>query len=283
MTSTAIFTVAALIIQAALSPQAPDANARERTQPDPLQASEALIAVAIAQGAARDFSPIPLDQDGATTHGVVFDQFRLIARAARAAAAARTRLDAAPLPRASTNRGARVSVVLRRPIHEPGSDRARGCSRIDHSGGGLHPRCCHRRAASRRAGARRQPGRHIPDPDLAPDGHGPNHLLEWSVHGWTVGTRVSGRVQTSTHAPSADATAPSGPGPGRGARTPSGACRSRRPAATGGVRQRAGSSHPGRRRSDSALALRTSANQRCPDRPCGARSGRLQTVGITDH
>jgi hypothetical protein len=100
MTSTAIFTVAALIIQAALSPQAPDAHARERTQPDPLQASEALIAVAIAQGTARDFSPIPLDQDGATTHGVVFDQFRLIARAARAAAAARTRLDAAPLPRA---------------------------------------------------------------------------------------------------------------------------------------------------------------------------------------
>jgi hypothetical protein len=100
MARTAVLTVAALIIQAALSPQAPDVNAREGTQPDPRQTSEALIAVAIAQGAARDFSPIPLDQDGATTHGVVFDQFRLIARTARAAAAARTRFDAAALPAA---------------------------------------------------------------------------------------------------------------------------------------------------------------------------------------
>ncbi len=113
MPSTAIFTVAALISQAALSPPAPDANARERTQPDPLQTSEALIAVAIAQGAARDFSPIPLDQDGATTHGVVFDQFRLIARAARAAAAARTRLEAAALPNASVRSR---TVVLAYPL-----------------------------------------------------------------------------------------------------------------------------------------------------------------------
>jgi hypothetical protein len=95
MASTAILAIAALTIQVALSLQAPDAVTRDGTQPDPLQTSEALIAVAIAQGAARDFSPIPLDRDGATTHGVVFDQFRLIARAARAAAAARTRLDAA--------------------------------------------------------------------------------------------------------------------------------------------------------------------------------------------
>ncbi len=61
--------------------------------PDPLRAMEAIVSVALEQGAGRDFTPIPLDQDGATTHGVVFDQFRMIARAARAAAAAGTKLD----------------------------------------------------------------------------------------------------------------------------------------------------------------------------------------------
>jgi hypothetical protein len=126
MTSTAICTVAALIIQTALSPQAPDADARERTQPDTLQISEALIAVAIAQGAARDFSPIPLDQDGATTHGVVFDQFRLIARAARAAAGARTRLDAAALPGAMRSR----TVVLAYPLFCDGRSTSPGAIEI---------------------------------------------------------------------------------------------------------------------------------------------------------
>jgi len=66
--------------------------------PDPFQTSVALISVAVEQGSVRDFPPIPLDQDGATTHGVVFDQFRMIARAARAAAAAGTRLDPKALP-----------------------------------------------------------------------------------------------------------------------------------------------------------------------------------------
>src|SRR6185503_3546048 len=61
--------------------------------PDPFQTSVALISVAVEQGSVRDFTPIPLDQDGATTHGVVFDHFRMIARAARAAAAAGTKLD----------------------------------------------------------------------------------------------------------------------------------------------------------------------------------------------
>lgn len=66
--------------------------------PDPFQTSVALISVAVEQGSVRDFPPIPLDQDGATTHGVVFDHFRMIARAARAAAAAGTRLDPKALP-----------------------------------------------------------------------------------------------------------------------------------------------------------------------------------------
>ena len=66
--------------------------------PDPFQTSMALIGVAVEQGSVRDFPPIPLDQDGATTHGVVFDQFRMIARTARAAAAAGTRMDPKALP-----------------------------------------------------------------------------------------------------------------------------------------------------------------------------------------
>jgi hypothetical protein len=60
---------------------------------DPFQTADAIVSVALEQGAGRDFTPIPLDQDGATTHGVVFDRFRMIARAARAASAAGTRLD----------------------------------------------------------------------------------------------------------------------------------------------------------------------------------------------
>ena len=66
---------------------------------DPLQIAEAVVAVAIEQGASHDFPPIPLDADGATTHGVAYDQFRLIARAARAAAAAGTTLTTKTVPR----------------------------------------------------------------------------------------------------------------------------------------------------------------------------------------
>jgi hypothetical protein len=65
---------------------------------DPFQTSAAIVSVAAEQGANRDFAPIPLGQDGATTHGIAFDQFRMIARAARAAAAAGTRLDPKAVP-----------------------------------------------------------------------------------------------------------------------------------------------------------------------------------------
>lgn len=80
---------------------------------DPFQTSSALIGVAVDQGSTRDFPPIPLDQDGATTHGVVFDQFRMIARTARAAAAAGTKLDARSVP-AETARPR--TVVLAYPL-----------------------------------------------------------------------------------------------------------------------------------------------------------------------
>ena len=61
--------------------------------PDPMLASESLIELAVEQGAARTFAPISLDADGSATHGVIFDRFRLVARAARAAAAAGRPID----------------------------------------------------------------------------------------------------------------------------------------------------------------------------------------------
>ncbi len=61
-----------------------------RLQPmaDRFQANDSLVAVAIEQGATREFEPIPLDADGSGTHGMMWDGFRTIAMRARAAAAA---------------------------------------------------------------------------------------------------------------------------------------------------------------------------------------------------
>jgi hypothetical protein len=53
--------------------------------PDSFLASESVLVLAIEQGAAKEFPPISLDADGSHAHGVLFDQFRLIARASRAA------------------------------------------------------------------------------------------------------------------------------------------------------------------------------------------------------
>ena len=76
-------------VQQSSRPSSAVSRALDVPPPDPFQTSVALISVAIEQGSVRDFPPIPLDQDGATTHGVVFDHFRMIARAARAAASRR--------------------------------------------------------------------------------------------------------------------------------------------------------------------------------------------------
>ena len=58
--------------------------------PDLFQASRHLVRLAVEQGTQRDFSPIPLDSagtDGNTAlRGVLLDHFRMMARAARAAA-----------------------------------------------------------------------------------------------------------------------------------------------------------------------------------------------------
>lgn len=55
---------------------------------DPFLGMDLQRRLAIEQGATRDFAPIPLSPDGSTTYGVAYDQFRLIARGAMAAAQA---------------------------------------------------------------------------------------------------------------------------------------------------------------------------------------------------
>ena len=61
--------------------------------PDAMLASFSQMALAIEQGGTKDFAPISLDPDGSGTHGVLFDRFRMTARAARAAAASGKPLD----------------------------------------------------------------------------------------------------------------------------------------------------------------------------------------------
>lgn len=66
--------------------------------PDAMLAAESAFELAVEQGAAREFAPISLDADGSATHGVIFDRFRLVARAARAAAAAGRPIDSRQPP-----------------------------------------------------------------------------------------------------------------------------------------------------------------------------------------
>lgn len=61
--------------------------------PDPMLAQDQLIELAVEQGPAKEFAPISLDADGSALHGVVFDRFRMLARAARSAAAAGKPID----------------------------------------------------------------------------------------------------------------------------------------------------------------------------------------------
>ena len=67
--------------------------------PDPMLAADSAFELAVEQGAAKEFAPISLDADGSATHGVIFDRFRLMARAARAAAAAGRAIDVKQPPR----------------------------------------------------------------------------------------------------------------------------------------------------------------------------------------
>ena len=81
--------------------------------PDPMLASESTFELAVEQGAAKEFAPISLDADGSATHGVIFDRFRLLARAARAAAAAGTPIDIKQPPRELMRTG---MVVVAHPL-----------------------------------------------------------------------------------------------------------------------------------------------------------------------
>jgi hypothetical protein len=65
----------------------PLASALRPPPVDPFSATPNVVALAIEQGPAREFTPVPLEASGATKRGVVFDQFRMIALGARAAAA----------------------------------------------------------------------------------------------------------------------------------------------------------------------------------------------------
>ncbi len=51
--------------------------------PDAFQASSALLMVSMEQGATREFAPIPLDADGSTVHGAMWEGFRMLALEAR--------------------------------------------------------------------------------------------------------------------------------------------------------------------------------------------------------
>lgn len=75
---------------------------------DGFLATDLMVRLAIEQGASREFAPISLDADGSAAHGVAFDRFRMIARAARAAAASGTPLDPKNLPGALS----RASLIL---------------------------------------------------------------------------------------------------------------------------------------------------------------------------
>ena len=70
--------------------------------PDMMMAREQLDALALIDGAAAESDPSPIQLGEPKVAAIVFDQFRLLARAARQAAAANKPLDARRLPREFT-------------------------------------------------------------------------------------------------------------------------------------------------------------------------------------
>lgn len=89
--------------------------------PDPMLAQDHLIELAVEQGPAKPFAPISLDADGSAAHGVIFDRFRMMARAARAAAAAGRPIDPANPPRELIQTG---TVIVAHPLRCGGKDPA---------------------------------------------------------------------------------------------------------------------------------------------------------------
>jgi hypothetical protein len=72
--------------------------------PDPFATQRQVIETAVLWGGAHEIAPVPIDPDGPVVHGVAFDHFRLVARAAHAAAAAGKPLNPAALPRELSQR-----------------------------------------------------------------------------------------------------------------------------------------------------------------------------------
>jgi hypothetical protein len=81
--------------------------------PDLMLAQQSAFELAVTQGTAKEFAPISLDPDGSATRGLIFDRFRLVARAARAAAAAGKPIDVKVPPRELMGLG---MVVLAYPL-----------------------------------------------------------------------------------------------------------------------------------------------------------------------
>jgi hypothetical protein len=81
--------------------------------PDPMLAMDSMVELAVEQGPAKEFAPISLDADGSATHGVIFDRFRRMARAARAAAREGTPIDTSRPPREFTQIG---MVIVAHPL-----------------------------------------------------------------------------------------------------------------------------------------------------------------------
>ena len=82
---------------------------------DAFQESEHVTAVAVEQGATRDFEPIPVAVDG-VTYGAIYDRFRLVALASRAAARKGQPLDPKKLPAWLTEAG--MVIVAYPPVCE---------------------------------------------------------------------------------------------------------------------------------------------------------------------
>ena len=72
---------------------------------DAVLANELLARLAVEQGGTRDFTPIPLGPDGATSHGIAFDRFRVIALVARASVLAGAPIDPKNVPQALARAG----------------------------------------------------------------------------------------------------------------------------------------------------------------------------------
>jgi hypothetical protein len=103
--------------------------------PDAIETGRQLSRIAVALGAAP-VAPISIDSDGSKTHGVVYDQIRLIALAARAADAAGKPLDPNRIPPAVS---APHLVVVAGPIDCSGETIAPESVVLSDSGGNQPP------------------------------------------------------------------------------------------------------------------------------------------------